>query len=698
MGRGTSRFGLSEDERWFLDASRERVDRERVARSRRRRRVTVVLAAAAVAAMALAAVAFVQRRNADRQADERRSGELAGLATLAIDDDPERAILLPSPPWRGRDEPSSEVLSALHRATQSTRLTRAIGGVVTGSMDLSPTDPWSPSTAWTEPATSSSTPPPARPSPTSRRAPRSAGRMRWRSMRAAPPWPSPSQHRGWPGILDRALRRGLESTSEMLTGGRTTTTAASIQFDPTGRWFGALGGERPARWCGTCQRRRGEVVRPGTTSSPARRHIDHRLWSGDGLAISTSPRAADPSDRDAGGRGVRVRARPDRQARRTRLRSSRGMCRRHRHGLRRGSTDARVPRPDFAQFSRDGRRLAVAGNDGLILLYDTDDFVEQERLEGTSGGRSGSPSLRTGPVSCQRKNGEVRIWDVSPSVGLISATSTWRAGSSTASRWRRTNTAYATTYTNFGDIELGPPSRHRQRRGRRGARRRPLLLLDPPARQSRPLGGRDARPDFVTSVVQLPAGARRDRDLRVRPCVRSERSRGRGRRHVGVPGAGTGPGGASRIVDLRTGDTLLDVPDTVIYAATSARPGMMVPAPGGSRGPRFQHRDAVRPRHRRCRRDVRLRTPTVTRPRDVTGRRTSRAVDGQRQLSSWTWTAWWTARSGRRDHRRHRRPQLRQQGSRRLEQRADRHGVVGRRRAPLVPHRRARRQRADGPG
>ena len=42
----------------------------------------------------MAAIAFVQRSNADRQADERRSGELAGLATLAIDEDPERAILL----------------------------------------------------------------------------------------------------------------------------------------------------------------------------------------------------------------------------------------------------------------------------------------------------------------------------------------------------------------------------------------------------------------------------------------------------------------------------------------------------------------------------------------------------------------------------------------------------------------------------
>ena len=133
-----SRFELGDDERRFLAASREKVDRDRVARSRRRRRITGVLAAAAVVAMVLAAVAFVQRRNADRQADERRSGELAGLATLAIDEDPERAILLGLAALERTDEPSAEVLSALHRATQSTRLTSRIDGVMSVSMDQSP--------------------------------------------------------------------------------------------------------------------------------------------------------------------------------------------------------------------------------------------------------------------------------------------------------------------------------------------------------------------------------------------------------------------------------------------------------------------------------------------------------------------------------------------------------------------------------
>ncbi len=89
-------------------------------------------------AITLAGIAFVQRRNADRQADERRAGELAGLATLAIDEDPERAMLLGLAALERTDEPSAEVLSALHRATQSTRLTSRVDGVMSLSMDQSP--------------------------------------------------------------------------------------------------------------------------------------------------------------------------------------------------------------------------------------------------------------------------------------------------------------------------------------------------------------------------------------------------------------------------------------------------------------------------------------------------------------------------------------------------------------------------------
>ena len=132
-----TRFKLGDDERRFLTASRQKVDRDRVTRMRRRRRVTTLLGVAAVVALLMAAVAFVQRRNADHEADERRSGELAGLATLAIDEDPERAILLGLAAAQRSDQPTAEVLSALHRATQSIRLRSGTDGVMEFSMDLS---------------------------------------------------------------------------------------------------------------------------------------------------------------------------------------------------------------------------------------------------------------------------------------------------------------------------------------------------------------------------------------------------------------------------------------------------------------------------------------------------------------------------------------------------------------------------------
>ena len=82
---------------------------------------------------------FLRQRNRAEQASlETRARELAGLATLAIDEDPERAILLGLAAAERTDEPSAELLSALHRATQSTRLTSRIDGVMNVSMDQSP--------------------------------------------------------------------------------------------------------------------------------------------------------------------------------------------------------------------------------------------------------------------------------------------------------------------------------------------------------------------------------------------------------------------------------------------------------------------------------------------------------------------------------------------------------------------------------
>ncbi|HSB85192.1 MAG TPA: hypothetical protein VLD86_02730, partial [Ilumatobacteraceae bacterium] len=130
-----SRFELSNDERRFLATSRHKVERDRKVRSRRRRLVVTVLAVVAVAAMVMASIVFVQRRRSDRQAAATRSAELAGLATLAIDEDPERAILLGLAAMRSSEKPSADLLSALQGATQSMRLISKITDVMQVSMD-----------------------------------------------------------------------------------------------------------------------------------------------------------------------------------------------------------------------------------------------------------------------------------------------------------------------------------------------------------------------------------------------------------------------------------------------------------------------------------------------------------------------------------------------------------------------------------
>ena len=132
-------FELTEDEQRFLTRRAvTRVDRDTATRTRRRRRIVQVLVGAVVVMAAVAAYALVQRSTADREARETRARELAGQAELAIDEDPERAMMLALAASDETSEPLPESVSALHSATQAMRLVDVVDGVGYGSLEYSP--------------------------------------------------------------------------------------------------------------------------------------------------------------------------------------------------------------------------------------------------------------------------------------------------------------------------------------------------------------------------------------------------------------------------------------------------------------------------------------------------------------------------------------------------------------------------------
>ena len=93
----------------------------RTARRRRRRLLVGALVVALVVTSSLGVFAMAQRATADHQARDARARQLASDARLAIDEDPERAVLLAMAAMTTTPTPLPEAVSALQMATQSTR-------------------------------------------------------------------------------------------------------------------------------------------------------------------------------------------------------------------------------------------------------------------------------------------------------------------------------------------------------------------------------------------------------------------------------------------------------------------------------------------------------------------------------------------------------------------------------------------------
>ena len=88
------RDALAPDVAALVAASRARADEKEVAAQTRRRRTTTALASMLVVALALGGVAVQRWRSEAATSATARARELAGLSTLTLDVDPERAVLL----------------------------------------------------------------------------------------------------------------------------------------------------------------------------------------------------------------------------------------------------------------------------------------------------------------------------------------------------------------------------------------------------------------------------------------------------------------------------------------------------------------------------------------------------------------------------------------------------------------------------
>ncbi|HEY7626321.1 MAG TPA: hypothetical protein VH761_04610, partial [Ilumatobacteraceae bacterium] len=412
-----SGFELSEEERCFLTASRTKADRDRVTRRRRRRSVVGLLSVAVVAATVMAGVAVVQRGRADRQADETRARELAGLAQLAIAEDPERATLLALAATERTDEPLPEVVSALQQATQSMRLLVTVDGETGASVDLSPDgsliavdridgfdliDPVAGRTI--ERITTGY----------------HTGTVRVLSFAPSGTTLALAYNERADDVLP-AIER-FEIPSGRLVGSLPGPAGDydSVAHDPSGRWLGAVRVDPDAK---------AELVVWDIATGGVPRSLG-RAWTfqfvpGTGSVIVLDPgqplavidvatgeliRKIDvPDDVEYFGLEIdptgRMAALIAPQGRRVDV-----------IDVATGDIEnsLKLPGPTSARFGPDGKVLAIGGNDHLIHLFDTETFDEIRQLAGSTDETAGLAISPDGSRLVSATVEQVRVWDLSP--------------------------------------------------------------------------------------------------------------------------------------------------------------------------------------------------------------------------------------------------------------------------------------------
>jgi DNA-binding SARP family transcriptional activator/WD40 repeat protein/tRNA A-37 threonylcarbamoyl transferase component Bud32 len=121
-------MALTAEEFEFIAASREQRRAAEARDIRRRRRTILALVLVALLLSILGAIAFIQRGVAQRETRQALARQLAGESTLALQEDPERAVLVAMDAVEATrsagEPPLPESLAALQQAIQTTRVQR----------------------------------------------------------------------------------------------------------------------------------------------------------------------------------------------------------------------------------------------------------------------------------------------------------------------------------------------------------------------------------------------------------------------------------------------------------------------------------------------------------------------------------------------------------------------------------------------